>query len=543
MRLFLGLLVVLALLVFGLAPLAAVLWRAFDSVAIEELRSTTAQWAWLRTIGLSLTVTAVAVPWGAALAWLLERTDVVADRWQRPLAVLFASPLAVPPYLFAMAWALLGNPRTGLLNRWTGLPLDLYGFDGIVLVLATSAHPFAFLALRAALSRADPSLEEAARICGATPFEVLRQVTLPLLRPALIASGGLVFGFSAAAFGVPYLLGMGAEPPQLYLTTLIFRHTSLGGAELLSRASTLALLLLLTTALAQGLADRLGRGPSVVQVSGKTARPARVKLGKLRPWLRGGLMTHVLLFLILPLSTILWTSLMHSFAEPTRLTTNHWRLVAGRAETWDAFARSLLLAASAGLLVAILGFMLARLAQAQPRWGRPLILLASAPYAVPGTVLGLGLVLAFAVEYRLVILEQITLVLALAGTAALLGIAYAVKYLAFGVRGAQAALAQLHPSLEEAARVAGAGPLRASRDVIVPLMLPALLAAFLLVFLPCLAELTMSVLLFAAGTSTAGTLLFELQSYADPSAAAVVATMVVVLALVGDALARKVERA
>src|SRR6185436_9218247 len=118
----------------------------------------------------------------------------------RALAV-FAVPVAIPPYLLGIAWLLLGNGQSGLLNR-AGAWIDLYGVDGMVLVLSTSSYPFALLAVRSALLRADPSLEEAARVSGASPIKVLSSVTLPLLAPALAAAGGLVFVFTLAAFGV-----------------------------------------------------------------------------------------------------------------------------------------------------------------------------------------------------------------------------------------------------------------------------------------------------------------------------------------------------
>jgi iron(III) transport system permease protein len=220
---------------------------------------------------------------------------------------------------------------------------------------------------------------------------------------------------------------------------------------------------------------------------------------------------------------------------------NHHRYlyhVLDREETGRAFFHSGILALLAGASVAGLGLVLARTAKAGGRLGEWLQAVASAPYAVPGTVLAIGLILAFAHEIRLVLLDSIAFILYLPGTLGILLVAYGVKYLAFGVGGARAALDQVHPSLEEAARISGAGPLRSMIDVVVPLVSPAIGAAFIVVALTCLSELTMSVLLFGAGTETTGTLLFELQSYSDPPAAAVVATLIVLLALFGDVLAR-----
>jgi iron(III) transport system permease protein len=498
-----------ALTAFAFIPILVVLRSALGEPLAAELTDPAAREAWLNTLVMSLLVTAAAVPLGTLLAWLVERTDLVSDRRRDPLSALLALPLAVPPYLLAMSWAL-------------------------------SSYPFAFLAVRASLRRADPSLEEAARVSGARPHRVLFDVTLPLVTPAMAASAGLIFVFATAAFGVPYLLGSLADPPVMFLTTRIYRYTTLGGEGTLERAAALAIVLLATSVVAQGFASWVAKRRSTVQVSGKASRSSIVRLGSTRVIFRLGVAGFALIFIAIPLASIAWTSFSATFADPTDLTTAHWRAVLGREETLRAFVHSLVLALGAGAIVAILGLILARFAFVS-RLGRALASLASAPYAVPGTVLAIGLILTFAYEYRLIVLDQITFALYLPGTLALLLVAYAVKHLAFGVRGARAALEQIHPSLEEAARTSGAGSMRAVIDVILPLVSPSVAAAFVVVALPCLSELTMSVLLFGAGTETAGTLLFELQSYASPPAASVVATLVVLMAIAGDALARRLR--
>lgn len=530
----LGLLVLAALLgFFGVWPLASVLGAAFLAGPAELLRPEL-QVALLETLGLATGVTVLAVPLGAALAFVVERTDAFEHRGATWVTTLLTLPLAIPPYLLGMAWALLGNGKSGVLNRLSEAPIvDLYGRDGMILTLTTAAYPLAFLSVQAALQRADPSLEEAARVAGGRPLVVLRTVTLPLLRPALAASAGMIFVFTAAAFGVPYLLGTPADPPVLVLTTRIFREVSLGGELAKSRAAVASLLLLGVAGLVQLGLGLWARRHSVIQVGGKASRPSPFRTGRARAPLRGLVFALLALLVVLPIGTITYTSFLASFGELDRLTLQQWRDVLGRGETWRAFGNATTLALSAGALVAGLGFLLALSAQ-RSRAGRGLAAIAELPYAVPGTVLAIGLLLSFSQELRLIVAERITFVLALPGTLGLLLVAYGVKHLALGVRTSQAALRQLHPSLEESARVAGAGPVRAVTDVVLPLTRPAVVASFVIVALPCLSELTMSVLLFGAGTETAGTLLFELQSYANPPAASVVATLTVLVAVAGD---------
>ena len=542
----LPLLVTLLVLAFGIAPLVSLMSAALSDGRAQlwtELTRDGTLRAWSNTIFLAAGVTVIAVPVGALWAWLIERTDLFRRATARRMAVaLMTLPVAVPPYLLAMAWALLGNGRNGLINRWLGVPvIDLYGLDGAILVLATSAYPFTFLAVRATLIRADPSLEQAARVSGAGPFRVLIDVTLPLVRPALGASAGLTFVFASAAFGVPYLLGSVADTPMLVLTTLIFRYTTLGGETMLAKATALAIALLATSLLVQGLAIRWAQRRSTVQVQGKATRQVSVRLGRWRSGLHLVWAAFLTIFIATPILTIAATSLRSTFAPDAEWTISHWQNVWAREETIRAFGHSFALALVTGAVVAVVGLIIARAqGPAGPHrtsWvGNFTAAAASLPHAVPGTVLAIGLLLAFTAEYRLVLLDSITFALYLPGTLAFLAVAYAVKYLAFGVRGARSALDQIHPSLEEAARLSGADPVRAGRDILWPLASPAAAAAFVIVALPCLSELTMSVLLFDAQTETAGTLLFELQSYADPPAASVVAIVIVAIALATHAI-------
>ncbi|WNZ61915.1 ABC transporter permease subunit [Myxococcus sp. MxC21-1] len=242
---------------------------------------------------------------------------------------------------------------------------------------------------------------------------------------------------------------------------------------------------------------------------------------------------------LLPLGAILLTSLQRSFGAALTwetLTLTHWAGVLLEPRTLHATGRSVLLAAGAGVLVCGLGLAAAVLRRELRRLGTGVEALAVWPYAVPGTVLALALLLAFSRDLRFILLDRVAFVLALAHTPWLLLIAYVAKYLALGARNSEEALAQLDASLTEAARVSGAGPWRAFVDAPLPLLRPALTAAFVLAFLACATEITMSVLLVPAGTEVLGTLLFELQSYADPAAAAVLACAFIALVVVGQAL-------
>jgi len=166
----------------------------------------------------------------------------------------------------------------------------------------------------------------------------------------------------------------------------------------------------------------------------------------------------------------------------------------------------------------------------QSRPGRWADLFTTVAYATPGSVIAIGLILAFSGAYGLT----------LYGTMAILGVAYGVKHLAFGVRTAAASLEQVDQVLEEAARTSGAGWLLTLRHILLPLIRPGVVAGWLLIFMPAFYELTMSILLYSSGTMTVGVALYQLESYSDPQAASVLAVLVLIIVLVGNVLLRRV---
>ncbi|NOK10956.1 ABC transporter permease [Corallococcus exercitus] len=526
------------LLLFAVGPVVALLIRGVGAATGGLGHVLAAEsGALANTLGISLGATAWALCLGAPLAFLLFRTDLPL---RGAFTVLFTLPSAIPAFIWGMGWLSLASPRAGYLNRMLGADVfDLYGAAGIAFVEGLSGLPLVLLAGAAALRRVDPALEEAARVCGASPLRALLNTTVPLVLPALLSGAVMVFLMAASSFGVPYLLGVSASPPTRVLTTRIYELVLLGSEEGLPRASVLASFLLLLTPLALGLTWGLGRSGRVRLSAGKGVSPRVLALGTWRTWALMGVGMVGGVLVVLPLAAILLTSLQRSFGAVLSwdtLTLSHWSGVLWDARTLRATGRSVLLAAGAALLVVGLGLAGALLRRAFRRGGAGVEAMAVWPFAVPGTVLALALLVAFSRDWRLVVLDRFAFVLALAHTPWLLLVGYAGKYLALGERNSSEALAQVDPSLAEAARVGGAGPTRAFMDATLPLLRPALTVAFVLAFLACATEITLSVLLVPAGSEVLGTLLFELQSYADPAAAAVLACAFVALVVAGQAV-------
>ncbi|MCI0669307.1 MAG: ABC transporter permease subunit [Myxococcaceae bacterium] len=495
------------------------------------------------TLGVSLGASGLAFVLGTPLAILLFRTDLAL---RGVFVALFTLPSAVPPFIWGMGWLSLASPRAGYLNRFFGEgTFDIYGAGGIAFVMGLSGLPLVLLAGAAALRRVDPALDEAARVCGATPLRALLTTTLPLALPSLLSGAVMVLLMTASAFGVPYLLGVSATPPTRVLTTRIYELVLLGGEGSLTRALVLSSALVLLAPVALLATWALGRAGRVRLSAGKGLSPRTLSLGRARGPLSLAVGAVCAGLVLLPLGAVALTSIQRSFGAELSwesLTFAHWTGVLLANRTLDAAGRSLVLSVGAGALVCALGLASAVLRRRFRRLGPAVEALAVWPYAIPGTVLALALLVAFSRDVRFILLDRVAFVLALAHTPWLLLLAYVVKHLALGARNSTEALAQVDVSLAEAARVSGAGPVRAFVDALLPLLRPALLAAFVLTFLVCVTEITMSVLLIPAGSEVLGTLLFELQSYADPASAAVLACALVVLVLLGQGALAGVRR-
>lgn len=464
----------------------------------------------LRTLALSGATAVLATLTGGALAWAVVRTDAPG---MRGLARWLSLPYALPPYLLALAWVVLGNPRVGMLRDF--LPAQgSYGFLGMLCVLTAVAVAYPFLEIRAALERMDPALEESARIAGAGPSVLLRTITLPLLAPVALNGAVLAFLFALASFGVPAILGLPVREPVL--TTWIYSELKVGGMAGLWRGVGYSAGLMGVAIVVLGL-KRLGlrllgaRQASLM--TGKASRASRLNLGRWGWALTGLAVAYLVLSTVLP-----WVALGLSALAPRAgdWSRAHWTLrnlkgVLSMADFWLALRNSVVLTAASASAVVVLGFVLGFFAERRKsRVARGMIQVSQLVFSLPGTVPALAL---------LVLMSF----LGTSPASALfwIGVAYVTKYLALASQGFREAFAQVDPVLEEAARLSGARGWELAWDLWFPLLRSSVVGFWVLAALPMATELTMSVLLTGPGAATLGTLLFELQEYADqPSAAA-----------------------
>jgi iron(III) transport system permease protein len=529
-----------ALLYFAALPLGLLLRHALSGAeplaAFEEMAAREINWVALRgTLTVSGGTALLAFAIGLPCGWLVAATDLPGSRRWRSLLSL---PYVVPPYLGAVGWTYLLSERAGWLNRLLAdtfglgpVPLVIYSTEGIVFVLGVFFSPFVLMAVSEAVERLDPALEEAARVSGASAFTAWRQVTWPLIRRAAVGGALLAFLASAASYGVPAVLGPSAKPPVQVLTTrvksCIDLHTT-GGFRQATALSSLLLLAALLFPLAESVSRPDPRSGAV-----RSARRVRARLGRWKWPVLVGVGGLFCCTTLLPVLALLASSVMTNIGQGfgwSNLSLVHYRHLLQRPDALRAAGNSLMLAAGAATLAVSAGLGLALLqTRGKSRASWLVTALAWLPFATPGTVLAIGFILAFTGAWGLNLYGTLWLLLA----------AYTVKLLALAYRLVLAGIEQTHPSLEESARVCGATPGAALTQILLPLLRGHLATAWFLVFMPCVGELTMSILLFGPDTPTLGTMLFELQSYEDPSAASVLAVLILALVLTANALVRR----
>jgi iron(III) transport system permease protein len=464
------------------------------------------------TVGLGAALLTVGL--GASAALLTERARVAGRQWLRLGIVL---PILIPPFVSALSWLRAYGP-SGLLDDSIGLELPgLLGPVGVILVISINATPLAYLLTVAALrTRAEKDLELAARVNGASPAVAARTVTLPLLAPALLGAGALVFVVGINAFGVPAFLGTPASFDTV--TTRIYQDLALS-----ARPESFARAILLATGLVLAALVVVSAGEALLSRAGET--PRRAAPGGPSPWsgrplrlLTAFVWAVIALATVVPLIALILIALTR--APGLAPVPENWTL-GNFAQAFDgrflsALGRSALLAVLAATSAMLLGAMVAGI---RNRFGRLAGIAALLGFAVPGSTLAVAVLLSYGSALR----DTLTLIL----------IAYVAKLWAVGHRSIAGSAGNISPELVYAARSSGASIGTALRTVIFPLLRPALAGGWVLVFLFAFHELTMSSLLYGPGTDTLAVSILNLQQLGDVPVSSALAVILTVPLLVG----------
>jgi iron(III) transport system permease protein len=444
------------------------------------------------TVGSALHATLLAL----FLAYVNTRTDLPFKFIFKIISII---PMMIPHILFSASWVLLLNPSNGILNRlFTNLfevrytLFNIYTLKGMILVEGLLDLPIAYLIIAPAMSAFDVSLEESSKVCGASNLRTLVKVTLPVLRPAILASAILVIVRSLASFAVPSVIGM---PGRIYvLSTHIYRNISSGFAADYGLAAAIGMSALAASITLIYLYRYLtAESGKFVTISSRGFKPTllRLKKGKYPLLVIVGTLSFILI--LLPLLVLFYISMLPYSMPPSArafslMSWNNWIDVLKDPISLLSLKNSLILGVVGATLGTILSIFVSYvIVKIRTTASGILESLSFLSFSFPGIVIGVGFMWFFVRT-------------PLYGTLTALLIGYIATYLPYGIRPLSSAFIQIHSTLEESSRVCGGTPFYTLRRVIIPLLIPGIVSGWILMASMFLRELTLSVVLSRPGT-------------------------------------------
>lgn len=449
--------------------------------------------------------TALAMIIGGTLAWLAARTNVPGRQLIQVAGVV---PLFISALVGALAWSIIGSPKFGYINLLLeqlniDLNVNTYSMGGIIFVLGLYNAPYTFLFSYNAFALMNPEVEEAASVHGANGRRVARLITFPLVAPALFSSGILTFILVMENFPVPYVLGSGRIPT---LPTDLYLMISASPARP-GDASALGVVLVVMVFALVYIQRRILKKRNYTTVTGKGLRPRRINLGHMRWPAFAFAALYLVLAVILPYFALLQSSLRTNSFIPNLGALFDWSALSldqyVRLGSYEPFKGALLMTIQTGLIAALVGaalsFLIAYFVHRTKLPGRGIVdYITNIPIALPALVIGIGLLWTFLV-----------MPFPIYGTAAALVVAFMARFLPHGYRSMSSTIGQVHPELEESARVSGASRIRVQTFVVLPLMKTGLISTLLLLFIMCVRELSAALFLYTANTRVLSILVFE----------------------------------
>src|SRR5882762_676155 len=479
----------------------------------------------MTTLILAASSSIICCVFAAPMGWLVARTDMPLRRTVRALVT---ASFVTPPFLGAVAWELLAAPNSGLLNKLfralTGAEpdehlFDIYTLPGLIFVISCYTFPYVFVLVANALDRMPGDLEDASSILGAGAWTTARRVTVPLAMPALLAGALVAFLQAMTLFGSPAILALPAGFHTM--TTKIWSLFQYPPKLELAAAASLPLLLL-TVALLRAQAVILGRrGYSVV--GGRQGDPRRVALGRWK-WVALAAAFLVLLNpVFLPYGALLnavFSRVPSEFVSFENLTLHNIEFVFFElSSTGIAFRNTLILCTSAATIGTVMAVVIAYITSRKViAWHKALGFLATAPVAVPGIVLGVGLFLTY--TRPPFVLYGTLWILLIAFVTIALPSAYQQLYSAFRV---------VNPDLEEASRILGATRLGTLARITAPLLRTSVIATWCFIFVGVIRELSAAIMLFTSQTKVISVLIFDLNESGDLGAIAVLGLLMLIV--------------
>ena len=465
---------------------------------------------------------------GTPLAWALSRTDMPAKGL---IWVSILGTFIIPPYLGAVGWILLAGPNAGWLNRaavaLTGAdkgPFNIYTMPGLVLVTACYSFPYVFMFTKSALDLISSEMEDAANILGAGNLRTTLSITLPLALPAMLGAFILVFLEAIALFGSPALIAL---PGRFHVVTTqlwqFFEYPPKVGV-----AAAYAMPLLAITVLLFWIQRRITSRKGYISLTGKGGERRPIELGAWKwPLLAYCLFVCTLSF-FMPMVVICQAALAKAWGRGFSLDNltlrNLYFTLFENTLTRNAVVNTFLYAGSAAVIAVLLALSVAYIVNRQlvgKVLGNVLSFVTMAPFVIPGIVLAIGFYAAYTHPPLL-----------LYGTAWILILAFATRFLPIAYANSSAAIRSVNPELEDAVRILGGTRLTAIRRVVLPLLKRSLAGAFILVFIPGTRELSSAIFLYSINTQVLSVLLFDKSDEGNFEMLAAIGLILVVITVI-----------
>jgi iron(III) transport system permease protein len=524
-------------------PIVRVLFRVvwtdghLDLSALGDAFEQPGVWqAVLNTLILGVASTVVALVIGSGLAWILERTDARMGQLGRAMPLL---PFLLPPAAGAVGWVLAGSDRSGLVNAalrelfgWFGWhmttgPINIYSWPGLVFVTALYCVPFTYLTASAGLQSMDTSLEEQARVNGSGPLRTFVRITVPAMKPSAGAGALLALWVAISMFSVPAIIGGQADIDVLSVR-IIRLLTRTYPAET-GAALGLSGLVLITLGSVWAFQQRMASSKRHASISGKSARHDLLRLGRWRWLARGVVLGYLVVAVVIPFSCLAIVALNGFWTTKIKwsnMDLDMFREVVNNEITRQAVSNSIQLGIVGGLVAVLVAAMIVvrarRAASPAVRWIAAAIKL---PAAVSSIIVGVGIILAYSGSP-----------LSLQGTSTILFIGYLALCLPQASVAVEAGYSQIGSELVEAGQVSGAREGRVVVRLLLPLMLPMLVAAWAMAFARIVEDLTIASLLSGANNPVVGLRIldtFNSGTYAQVAALAIVLTAISSVVVVG----------
>ena len=506
--------VMAALIVF---PMLRMIARAFMVDGVVNLQGplSVLKEAWLPRVlintGIVIGVsTMIALLIGSVMAWLNERTDANLGVLGLVLPVI---PLLMPGIALSIGWAFIGAPRVGFLNgilaeipligaNGLNLSVNIYSWAGLIWVYSLHGVPYVYLVVSSSLRNLDPSLEEASRISGAGLVRTLRRVSLPAIRPALLASALLVIISGFALFSIPTIIATTAEID--ILAVRIVRLLRNDFPPRMDQAVVLGLIMLIVIAATWYAQRRVAAGGHFVTLGGRAASASRMAMGRWRKPAQVMMIAYLACASLIPLLALTLVALQPYWTpsvEWSQLTfANFKSVLIEERMTASAFRNSIFLSVSGATIAMVIAAIAAiYVAQTKGWLSKAVDAVMKAPATISSLILSVGFLVTFSGAPFF-----------LAGTLVLLLVAYVVIHIPPGSIAAGAAATQVGADLREASYVAGAGEGRTVRRIVMPLMLPGLAAGWAMVFVHMMGDLSASALLAGLKNPVIGFAILEI---------------------------------